>query len=178
MEKKYFIIFTMMLASSCTSVKNLEKESTCNVWKDQIIFGPTHVSVGNNKASWSGNCKDLWWNCKNVSATLKKDTGDVFLDVYDDYKINWDTEKPIGKILNNQFTYNEKNPLEKYISYTPIAVNVDAHTVTYRVKIPLMSLNSEVLYHYNKTCTPSEALLGTLAVGVVEGIQNDSAKKR
>ncbi|MGZ3790461.1 MAG: hypothetical protein ACXVLQ_18180 [Bacteriovorax sp.] len=82
--KKYFNISTMMLTSSCTSVKNLEKESTCNVWKDQIIYGPTFVSVGNNKASWSGSC----------------------------------------------------------------------------------------------TCTPSEVLLGTLAVGVVERIQNDSAKKR
>lgn len=132
------------------------------------MLGPLYTTAGNGKSSWRGNCKDLWWNCQNVNAYIEKESQDVYLTSSEDYKLNWDLKRPIDKIINNEFTYSNINPIEKYISTNPMIIDSKTQTVNYLVKLYPLNLDSKVTYHFNKMFSEVEALLGSLVVGASE----------
>lgn len=175
--KSIIFLVSMTTLFGCASVEKLSSSDHCEVWEDKLLFGITNVSVGNGNASWSGNCKKLWWECKRVSAYVKKDTRDVYLSVSDDHKLNWDPEKPIGKIVNNEFKYNDKNPLEKYISYSPMVVDMNKYIVSYIVRVPLINQENTVKYNFNNKCNSDDALLGALAVGAVRKLKSETIEQ-
>ena len=177
--KIIIVVLFASFISSCTSIKTLENSNACTVWKEQILFGPTYVTVGNNRASWSGQCKNLWWNCNSVNASFDPKTSEIFLrvdrDQDDGTKLHWDQDKTIGKITGSEFYYSEKNPLENFISYTAFKANPESLTVTYQVSIHPLNLKNEVVYHYNKVCSTNDALLGVIAVGAVENLKSKTS---
>ena len=172
----FSILFTLLL-SSCASVEKLSSSDHCEVWEDRLLFGTVNVSVANGIASWSGNCKKLWWECKSVKAHLDNKTREVYLSVSDDQKLNWDPQKPMGKINNNVFTYSDKNPLEKYIKITPMTVDMSAYLVSYNVQIPSIKQDTKVKYAFNNKCSAEEALIGALAVGAVSKLKSENTVK-
>lgn len=141
-----------------------------------MLFGPVHVSVGKSSASWSGQCTDLWWNCKVISGHIMKDTKEVFVDTSEDTKLDFSPRKPIGKIIDNNFVYHQTNPLEKYISYTPWKVDKEKLIVSYSVTLHPFNKTSEVNFRFNKFCTEEQALLGALVVAEADHLKSSNLK--
>lgn len=169
------LILSTLLICSCASVRDLEQAKDCQVWKDNPLFlPPTAVSAGNGRASWSGHCRTLWWDCKNVSGNLEKN-GDVFVSTYHDYKLNWDENKPIGKIENGIFRFNEENVLLNLASIGPRTADMKDLTVKYNVKF--FGMDNDVAVRFNKACTAEDALVGSLVLATVEKVNSEAAHK-
>ena len=169
------MFITSALLSGCASVKQLENAESCRVWKESpFFFPPTAVQAWNRSASWSGHCRSLWWDCKNVTGRLE-DNGDISISNHEDYKLNWD--KPdiiIGKLLNGEFTYNGENPLAKFISYS--AMRADMQDLAVKYNVHAFGMSNEVAIRFNKECTAEQAILGSLVLGAVERLQAESSQ--
>lgn len=175
------LILSLFFLTACASVKDLTSASSCKVWKEEVLFGPTAVDVGSNGAYWDGLCKNLWWDCKQVHARSEENRfgkKEVYLNVSSDYGgISWDQDnKALGIIAGNEFNYNKENPLYKYISFTPLKVNEKEKTVGYIADIHILGMQSEVTYNFNSHCSNEQALLGALAVSAVGTLKNQKDK--
>lgn len=159
----------------CASVDKLEQDETCKVWKESPFwFPPTAVSAYNRVASWSGHCRQLLWNCKNVSGHWEEN-GDITISNHEDYKLNWDKQDiVIGKIVNGEFTYNSENPLAKFISYSSMKADMQNLAVKYNVQA--FGMSNEVAIRFNKVCSAEQAILGSLVLGAVERLQAESGE--
>lgn len=173
--KKTLIAFSFLILASCASVQELETAENCLVWREQPIFGPTSVSAGNKRANWSGHCKNLWWGCKNVTGFIE-DNGDVYIHLYDDYKLSFDEQKPIGKVDNNIFTDSRDNPFSNIIDTTPMHVDFNELSVKYKVKFRPIFDAKEVSTRFNKACSAEDALIGTLVLNAVGKLQSEANK--
>lgn len=178
MKNTFFAL--LLFLTACASSKQLETAESCKVWKEEIPFGRTWVDVGRNGAYWDGLCKNLWWDCKHVSASIKESSSgakEVFLYISSDYKMNWDQkDEALGIISGNEFNYNQKNLLARYISFTPLTVDSNAKKVQYKTNIHILGMSSEVNYSFNSHCSGDQALLGALAISAVAQLQNKKAQ--
>lgn len=172
---KHLTIISFLFIFSCASVKDLEVSNNCHVWRDQPLFGPTYVSAGNKRASWSGHCKNLWWDCKNVTGYIEEN-GDVFINFYEDYKLSFDEQRPIGKIANKVFTDSRENPFSNIIDTSPMRVDFTDLTVKYYVKFRPIYDSKEVSARFNKACSAEDALIGTLVLNAVGQLQAEAHK--
>lgn len=181
MKHQYFFLLLVMtfFLNACATSKDLQKATSCKVWKDDFLFPPTAVDVGPTGAYWSGQCKKIWWDCKSVSVESKENSSgnkDVFLSISEsEVKTDWSSEnKSIGKIVGDEFQYNQKNILDKFISISPMKTDASTKTVSYRAQLHFLGAAGQVLYQYNSHCSNEQALLGALAVSAVSQLSSNN----
>ncbi|MFZ3228603.1 MAG: hypothetical protein WA160_00235 [Pseudobdellovibrio sp.] len=174
--KLILITLIPFFSLSCTTVANLKKEEKCTVWKERILLNPISASAGHGRASWTGECKNLWWDCQIASSFVNKNTGDVYLKIQADDKINWDQNKPIGKIRNNTFLYSQENPFKSLISQTPMISDATTQTVSFNLTLHPTNTTTTVVYQNNGKCSDEDALLGSLVVSAVEQLKSKNAE--
>jgi hypothetical protein len=153
MKFNLLMISLLALISSCSSVDTLKKKTDCAVWRDQKYMGPYSIDVVGKKSVWTGKCQGNHWKCKNIEVYYD-DKNLIFLNG----PVN------IGKIINNEFQFAAADaaPL---ITYTALR----AYPETREVKASILenSVNTETVYHYNDKCSSEDAIVGSIALGLV-----------
>lgn len=160
-------LFLAITLVSCQSMKSIEKNSNCIVWKDQEYLGPYSVEVANKAVKWNGSCRTADYRCREVNVSY-----DAENNVYKDTII-------VGKIVNNKFTkfeYSQKEPVQKPFSEKPLFLfsSVEASHETRVLENTLTNINqtvSKTQYRYNEKCSAEDAVIGGISLGLIEQIQ-------
>jgi hypothetical protein len=152
---KVFLLFLIsFLMVSCSSIESIQKNPSCVVWRDQKIWGPASVEVTGKKVSWIGGCRGMHWDCKILKISV-------------DEKNNVMSEEiPMGSIENNRFSFFPDHPFGNYVSsefYTAIPNQMIVNS-------------SNRSYHFTNKCEVSEAIIGAIAVDMIDHIQSEKLK--
>lgn len=164
------ILAGLLLAAtlvSCQSMKSIEKNPNCIVWKDQEYLGPYSIEVVNKAVKWNGSCRTADYRCREVNVSY--DDGN---NVYKDTII-------VGKIENNKFTkfeYSQKDPVQKPFSEKPLFLfsSVEASHEAKVLENTLTNSDQTVIksqYKYNEKCSAEDAVIGGISLGLIEQIQ-------
>jgi hypothetical protein len=153
------IVLACFIISSCSSLDSVKKNPNCVVWKDQKYLGPYSIEVVEKKIEWTkGRCPGKKAKCEPVNLSLDEN-GNVFRDAVN-----------IGKINNNEFLYTVKDGDLPLITYTSMRTYPETSEVKGAVLIN--NVPTETVYQYNQKCSPQEAILGGIALGLIAQIQN------
>ena len=154
------LFLSLLFITSCASIDSIKKNPNCVVWRDQSVFGPYSTEVLDNKVIWTGSCRSANWKCRSVEVSFDENKN-IFLKG----DIN------IGKIENNEFNYTEKDLADKSLTiYTALRAYPEVSEVRTSVT---EKATVEVAYRYNEQCSVPQAIIGGLALGLIDQIQKE-----
>lgn len=162
MKNLLFLSLISLLAVSCSSLDSIKKNVNCVVWKDQKYLGPYSVEVVAKKAEWKGACKGYNRGCHELNISAD-DQNNVLsgIDV-------------LGKIENNELKFSEKHSLAEWLNFTGVRVFADQKLV--KSSVIVNGTVNEYSYSYNEKCSPEEAIVGGVAIGLIEQAQTKDIK--
>lgn len=156
MKKIFSLSILAILLSSCASVESINKNKNCVVWRDQKYWGPYSLEVVENKIFWNGNCKAYNSGCKELSLLIDENK-----NLVSDGKI-------IGVIANDEVRFTEKHSLEGIINYKVMKASVESKQLKTQTAETEPFVDS---YKFNDKCTGESALLGGVALDVINFLQ-------
>ena len=159
---KLILLSILSLIVSCTSIDSIKKSPTCIVWKDQKYLGPYSTEVEETKVSWNGSCHATKLNCRTVSVSFDENKNVMF------------DESIIGKIEGINFNSSVKldgTDQKMTILYTALRVYPDLKEV--HATFSGVDVTDQTIYHYNDKCSPDQAIIGGIALGMIAEIQNN-----
>lgn len=162
MKAFLFLSLITLLLTSCSSLDSVKKSPNCIVWKDQKYLGPYSVTVLTKKVEWKGSCKGYNRGCSELM--ISADEQNNVLSGAD----------LLGKIENNELKFAEKHSLTEWLNFKMVKVDLEKKLV----RTTFLSNDGEVdqNYFYNEKCSPEEAIVGGVAIGLIEKAQSRDIK--
>lgn len=154
--KKILGLIIVSLFASCASVDGINKSPNCVVWKDQKYWGPYSIDVVENKILWDAKCKGYNSGC--VPLTLKIDENKNILS----------DEVIIGKIENNDAVMVDNHIHAKMINYKIVRASMETKELS---TLADDKASPVVAYKFNDKCTNESALLGGVALDLIQYLQ-------
>ncbi len=154
--KKILGLLTIALFTSCASIDGVNKSANCTVWRDQKYWGPYSIEVVNNEVKWDAKCKAYNSGC--VPLFLKLDENKNILS---DGVI-------IGKIENNEAKMVDNHIHAKMIDYKIMRASIEAKKLSTLVDDKAASVE---VYNFNDKCSAESALVGGVAIDLIQYLQ-------